>query len=348
MGQQPLISDEQQRIGGDDVNGDEGMNSATTPPSILVPPATGAPTAAPAASTDGTMVWTVRKLLEWTTTFFAKKGVDEPLLAAQLLLAKVLGCRKMDLYLRFEQVVSEADRTAYRALVQRAGEHEPIAYIVGGREFYSLPLEVGPGVLIPRPETELLVQWVVRKARSDASFSTKSELRVLELGVGSGAIAISLATHLPKTTKITAVDVSAAAIDVAKRNCERHAVSDRVTLMRSDLYAAVDAAERFDFIVANLPYITERDYVALPKHIREYEPAEALVAGVDGLDVIRRAVADARRRLSAGGYIVLEIGYDQRSAMESMLSEAGLGAIEFEMDHGAIARVAIGKNTETQ
>lgn len=290
--------------------------------------------------------WTVRRLLEWTANYFAQKQLDEPQLSAQLLLAHVLDCAKVDLYLRFETPVTDDHRAAYRQLVQRAASGEPIAYLIGTKEFYSLPFTVRSGVLIPRPETELLVQWIVRKARSGKDLPRHDELAVLELGTGSGCVAVSLAKFLPTPCQITAVDASPQALALAAENCRRHALADRITLIQSDLFDAIDPNAQFDIIAGNLPYVTEEDHRALPRHIKDYEPEQALVAGPDGLDVIRRAIASAPAHLRPGGYLVLEIAHNQAHAVRGLLEQHGYVHTEFEKDHAQMDRVAIGRTQE--
>ncbi len=287
--------------------------------------------------------WTVGRLLGWTSKFFEDKDLEDSLLAAQLLLCKVMNCSKVQLYMQFESLVDDKVRTAYRELVKQAVAGQPIAYLVGAKEFYSLEFEVDARVLIPRPETELLVQWVVRKARCDEHLSQCENINILELGVGSGCIAVSLAKFMPRPSLITAVDISADSLELAAGNCRKHQVQDSITLTQSNLFEAIDADNQYDFIVCNLPYITEGDYDALPKHIKDYEPKSALFAGPDGLDLIRPAIVGGRDYLKHGGCIVLEIGYDQSSAVQKLLQENGYVEIAFEKDQNDIDRVAIGR-----
>ncbi len=283
--------------------------------------------------------WTVGRLLNWTSDYFKGKGLDDPLLSAQLLLGKVLTCSKVDLYLRFEQEVLTPQREQFRELVKRAADGEPIAYLIGHKEFFSLDFVVGPGVLIPRPETELLVQWVIRHLRSHPL----PAVDILDVGTGSGCIAIALAKFLPGTKHIVAADRSPAAIQIAQTNAERHKFFENLTFKTGDLFDAVEEKNHFDFIVSNPPYITEEDYANLPKHIKAYEPAEALLGGADGLAVIRRIILEAGEYLKSGGYLVLEIGYNQRELVEKLLETQGYQEITFELDAADIPRIAIGK-----
>ncbi len=283
--------------------------------------------------------WTVKQLLEWTTEYFRKGGLDEPVLSAQLLLAKAMGCSKVDLYLRFNQQVNKSVRDKFRQLVRRAYQGEPIAYILGEKEFFSLTIKVNPSVLIPRPETELIVQWVVRKSRE--MFSDGDKLDILDIGTGSGCIAIALAKNLPVEAKIIACDISDDALSVAEENRSAHNLEDKITFVKSELFENIRPESKFDFIVSNPPYVTERDYQNLPKQIKEYEPACALLGGEDGLDVIRRIIKQAKDYLKPEGWLVFEIGYDQKPAVESLLKEGGYSDVEFEVDSSNIPRVAI-------
>lgn len=289
--------------------------------------------------------WTIGKLLNWTSEYFKGKGLEDALLSAQLLLAKVLGCSKVELYLRFDQLVEQTKRDEFRQLVKRASEGEPVAYLIGHKEFFSLDFEVNSSVLIPRPETELLVQWLIRKIRSEYA-DREQAIRILDIGTGSGCIAIALAKNLSKATEIIAVDKSQAALETAKKNAAKHAMADRISFRESDLFSGVGEEARFDFIVSNPPYVTEEDYGNLPKHIKEYEPRDALVAGEDGLTVIREIVSRGNNFLRSGGYLAMEIGYNQREAVAELLADNGYEEIIFELDAANIARIAIGRTKE--
>jgi release factor glutamine methyltransferase len=289
--------------------------------------------------------WSIGRLLNWTSEYFKSKELDEPLLSSQLLLAKVLGCGKVDLYLRFDEIISQDDRNRFRGLVKRAAEGEPIAYLIGHKDFFSLEFIVNSNVLIPRPETELLVQWLIRKVRT-ACAGREKPLRILDIGTGSGCISTALAKNLPRPTQIVAIDKSKEALEAARVNIEKHGATEQVTLVESDLFSALVGEERFDFIVSNPPYITQADYDELPKHIKAYEPREALVAGADGLDVIRKIVAEAKKYLQPAGYLAMEIGYNQKDAVAELLARHDYRDIEFELDAAGIARVAIGRTKE--
>lgn len=263
--------------------------------------------------------WTVRRLLEWTSGFFARKEVDQPRLSAELLLAHVLNTPRIRLYTDHERLLGEEELAAYRALVKRAGEQEPIAYLTGRAHFFGLEFVVNRDVLIPRPDTETLVEHVLQTVRYDPSLKSP---RILDLCTGSGCIASALASRLPTAT-VLATDISPAAVALARQNVERLKLGSRVQVECGDLYEpltrVVDAAP-FDLIVGNPPYIRSGLLPQLDRSVRDYEPAIALDGGVDGLDVHRRILAEAPKRLAARGRVFLEIAYDQR---EPALALAG-------------------------
>jgi release factor glutamine methyltransferase len=247
--------------------------------------------------------WTIGRLLQWTTEYLKKHGSDSARLDAEVLLAEALGCRRIDLYTRFDEVPAEDVRTAFRELVRKRAEGMPVAYLVGRREFFSLAFRVTPDVLIPRPETEFLVIALIDLARARPP---GEEIAICDIGTGSGIIAITAAKHLPQA-RVTAVDVSSKALDVARRNASDHGVADRIQWIESDLFAALPAERRFDFVVSNPPYVAEGEQGLLSLEVRRYEPREALFAGPRGTEVIERLVPQAAERLKAGGHLLVEI-----------------------------------------
>jgi release factor glutamine methyltransferase len=258
------------------------------------------PPAAPAK------VWTVGGLLQWTEQFFAQKTIDSPRLDAQILLAHALGCDRIHLYTRFEEPVDDEPRGQFRDLVRRRVEGCPVAYLVGYKEFYKLSFEVTPAVLIPRPATESLVVRALELLKPIAN------PRVLDIGTGSGCIAVSIARQHPAAA-VTAVDISDDALAVARRNAGRHRVADRVQLLRSDLFAGLNGAGPFDLIVSNPPYIPTATVGTLAVEVRDHEPRGALDGGPDGLAVFDRLVPGAAERLAGGGWLLVEIGFDQEA-----------------------------------
>jgi len=268
---------------------------------------------------DGGGAWTVRRLLEWTSGFFTRKDVDAPRLSAELLLAHVLNVPRIKLYTDYERVLGDKDLGAFRALVQRASEQEPIAYLTGKAHFFNLEFEVSPGVLIPRPDTETLVENVLQLARNTPGFESP---RVLDLCTGSGCIAAAIA-HRLKAAMVTAIDKSDVAVSVARKNVERLGLTDRVSVEHGDLYEPlsriVDAAP-FNLIVSNPPYVPTNQMEKLDRNVRDYEPPEALDGGIDGLVLHRQILEGASERLLPGGRIYLEIGYDQGPASKEAAS----------------------------
>lgn len=282
--------------------------------------------------------WTVRRLLEWTSGFFTRKNIDAPRLSAELLLAHTLGVGRIKLYTDYERVLSEKDLAAFRALVQRASEQEPIAYLTGRAHFFNLELEVGPGVLIPRPDTETLVENVLQLARNTPGFEAP---RVLDLCTGSGCIAAAIAQRL-KNAVITAIDKSETAVAIARRNVDRLGVADRVSVEHGDLYEPlsrmVDVAP-FNLIVSNPPYIPTSQMASLDRNVRDYEPPEALDGGIDGLVLHRRIFEGAADRLVPGGRIYLEIAHDQGPAAHELAANYDFDDIRILKDYAGNDRV---------
>jgi release factor glutamine methyltransferase len=264
--------------------------------------------------------WTIQRVLEWTTGFFTRKAVDSPRLSAEILLAHVLSIPRIKLYTDYQRPLPEDELSRYRALVARGAEHEPIAYLVGKAHFFGLELEVGPGVLIPRPDTETLVENVVHLCRHTTGLESP---RILDLCTGSGCIAAALAANVRNAT-VVAIDISPRAVEVARRNIQKLNLADRVTIEQGDLFEplarAVDGAP-FDILVCNPPYIPSDQVAGLDPTVRDYEPLAALDGGPDGLAAHRRILADAPHRIRAGGRILLEIAFDQGERALSLIGE---------------------------
>jgi release factor glutamine methyltransferase len=265
-------------------------------------------------------VWTVRRILEWTTGFFTRKSIDAPRLSAELLLAHVLGVPRIRLYTDYERPLADGQLAAMRALVQRAAEEEPIAYLTGRAHFFNLEFEVNRDVLIPRPDTETLVENVLQLARNQAGFEAP---RVLDLCTGSGCVAAAIAHHL-KAATVLATDVSAPAVALARKNVERLGLADRVTVEQGDLFEPltriVDVSP-FHLVVANPPYIPTAQIETLDRSVRDYEPVAALDGGLDGLALHRRILAEAPQRLVPGGRVFLEIAFDQGEVAAQVAAE---------------------------
>jgi len=225
-----------------------------------------------------------------------------------------LGLDRVGLYVNTKQELSNKQATAFSTLIKRRLNHEPTAYITGHKEFFGIDFQISPGTLIPRPETELLVE----KAIGLASTSFPQFLLIADIGTGCGAIAIAIALHLPKV-KIYASDISAAALEVAESNCRHHGVSDRITLLHGDLLDPLP--EPVHLIVANLPYIKESELPTLPPEISMFEPQIALAGGMNGLKQIERLLSQARRKLLPKGAMMLEIGYEQGQTVSELAKQ---------------------------
>ncbi len=260
--------------------------------------------------------WTVGRLLGWTTDYLKKHGSEAPRLDAEVLLAEALGCERIQLYANFEAMPSDGERAAFRDLVRRRADGTPVAYLVGHREFYSLPFRVTPDVLIPRPETEFLVITLLDLARARAE---GDDITVCDVGTGSGILAVCAAKHLARA-RVLAIDVSPAALEVARTNVREHGVEDRVELLESDLFAAVPAERRFDFVVSNPPYVTPAEMESLAPEVRDFEPHTALVAGQRGTEVIESLIPQAVERLVPGGHLLVEISPMLHDAVRSLLA----------------------------
>jgi release factor glutamine methyltransferase len=261
----------------------------------------------------GDETWTVGRLLTWTTDWLGARGSDSPRLDAEVLLAHVRGCPRIMLYTAFDTVVPDAERGRFRELVKRRGEGEPVAYLVGSREFFSLPFAVTKDVLIPRPETEGLVVRTIDLGKPSAA------PRIVDVGTGSGAVAVAVARHLPKAS-LAATDVSPAALAVAKANAERHGVADRIAFVEGDLLADPRLAGPWDVIVSNPPYVREDEFSALPRDVRDHEPRAALVAGPTGVEIVARLADQAAERLVPGGWLLVEIGPATAAAAEAAIA----------------------------
>ncbi|GIW98559.1 MAG: release factor glutamine methyltransferase [Pirellulaceae bacterium] len=248
--------------------------------------------------------WTIGRLLTWTTDYLARHGSGSPRLDAEVLLAQALQCQRIDLYARYDQEPAEQPRSTFRELVKRRAAGTPVAYLVGHREFYSIDFEVTPDVLIPRPETEHLVVEAIDRLKTLAP-RRPAPCHVADIGTGSGCIAIALAKYVPQV-RVTAVDVSDKALEVARRNVLRHDLQARVELVHSDLFTGLPANRQFDIIVSNPPYVSAAEYEQLDRSVREFEPRLALLADHDGWGVIERLLDTASEYLAPDGFLLVE------------------------------------------
>jgi release factor glutamine methyltransferase len=250
--------------------------------------------------------------LDWTARFLAEKGCEFPRLDAEVLLAHAQGCRRIELYTRYEELATEEVRARFRELIRQRVEGCPVAYLVGRKEFFALELEVGPAVLIPRPDTETLVMACLELAKAT------EEPRILDVGTGSGNIAIAVAKHHPKA-HVTAIDISPVALAVAQRNAAKHGVTDRIHFLVGDLLSSLIIEEKFDCILSNPPYIATDDLPKLPIGVRDYEPKAALDGGPGGYQVIERLIEQARQYLRPGGCLIVEIGAPQEVIVRKLI-----------------------------
>ncbi|HWP57247.1 MAG TPA: peptide chain release factor N(5)-glutamine methyltransferase [Candidatus Acidoferrales bacterium] len=286
---------------------------------------------------------TVAAALRTGTELLRRRGIDSARLDAEVLLAAALDCRREDLYARPERVLEAAEAGRYREWLWRRAGREPVAYIVGGREFWSLEFAVGPGVFIPRPETELLVELALKLLPGVGERGRA--LRVLDLCAGSGAIGVSLARERADI-ELWGVDLSAEAVKSARQNAMRHGVSARSRFVQGDLFSPVAAKGRFfDALVANPPYVRRAELERLPPEVRNWEPRLALDGGADGLDFYRRIVREAPEHVQDGGFVLVEIGAELARAVCELFAAAGYGAPAVYADYAGSARavsVAVG------
>ena len=291
--------------------------------------------------------WTIQKLLNWVTGYFTEKEIDSPRLSAEILLSHVLGLKRIELYTQFGKLVDKEQLHQLHALVKRAGQDEPVAYLTGKTEFYSLELNVTPACMIPRPETELLVERAIEflRARTAESATKQDGLIsggthtgarfVCDLCTGSGCIAVAIATNFPGA-HIIATDICDAALDVAAANVEKHHLKERITLLCGDLFDPLVPqldTSKFDLIVCNPPYVSAPEFEALERNVKDYEPKLALFAGDDGLDIYRRIIEKADLFLKPDAALMLEIGYAQGTAVTELLEQTNAFAeIRIEKD----------------
>lgn len=290
--------------------------------------------------------WTIGRLLTWTTDFLREKGAESPRLDAEVLLAHARGCKRIELYTTFEDVAADDLREKFRALVKERAAGKPVAYLVGQREFFSLPFEVTSDVLIPRPETEQLVVRALDLAK-EAGKASGDGWTIADVGTGSGILAVTLAKRLPKS-RVTAIDVSTKALSVARRNAERHGVAERIEFVESDVFANAGGLKNLDLIVSNPPYITTAEMAELADDVRRYEPALALDGGPAGTSVIERLQPQAAERLRPAGWLLMEISPTIVARVEQLIdATAGLVRRATLKDIAWLARVVQAQRTES-
>uniref|UniRef100_A0A7V6A497 Release factor glutamine methyltransferase n=1 Tax=Desulfobacca acetoxidans TaxID=60893 RepID=A0A7V6A497_9BACT len=295
--------------------------------------------------------WTILSLLQWTTGYFEENGVSEPRASAEILLAHTLGLSRLDLYLRHDQPLTPEELARFKALIVRRRLGEPVAYLTGHKEFWSLDFLVTPATLIPRPETEVLVEAVLEVCGGEAGEPRSpgpplNPLLALDVGVGSGALVVALAKELPDLQWL-AVDISAAALQVVRENARRHGVGERIAFLQGDLLTPFKPVPCLRLLVANLPYVPRVEWEQLPREIRDYEPRGALLGGEDGLDLIKQVCAQAHHYLQAGGWLGLEVGAGQAGSVMGFLDNTkAYDTLKTVDDYQGIPRVVLAKRSK--
>lgn len=284
--------------------------------------------------------WDILKLLKWTTSYFKSHDIDSPRATAEILLAHALKKDRIDLYIRHDQPLFPDELSLYKELIKRRINREPVAYIVGEKEFWSMDFAVNPDVLIPRPETECLVEATLLLLSGDPEGLGSEPKRILELGTGSGAVILAVACHRPNNF-FFASDRSINAVAMAKQNARRHHLDGNVRFFCGDWFAPVSTAGRqFDIILSNPPYIQTRVIGELQPEIRQYEPVSALDGDEDGTGCLNRIISQAHIYLRREGELLLEIGHDQKHGVLKIIDEAeNYEHIEFIKDYGGHDRV---------
>ncbi|HHT9130242.1 MAG TPA: peptide chain release factor N(5)-glutamine methyltransferase [Candidatus Brocadiaceae bacterium] len=265
---------------------------------------------------------TISGLVNWASNILREHGIDSPRFDAEVMLAYLMGCRRIDLYTHPAKDISESVAVSYGKAIQRRAQRVPLQYITNHVEFMSLDFYVDERVLIPRPETELLVEAVTKKSQI---LSKEREIVIVDIGVGSGNIAITLATKI-SNARIFAVDISPDALIVAKINAERHHVLDKITFLGGDIFKPLEGygiESKIHFIVSNPPYVAIDEFENLQEEVRNYEPYGALVSGQNGLQMFKRIIAGANMWLKPGGFIVFEVGEKQIQKVAHLLEAAG-------------------------
>ncbi len=293
---------------------------------------------------EATEQWTLKRLLDWTKDYFEKVGSDSSRLDAEVLLAEALQCQRIELYTRFEEVPAAETLTEYRAWVKRRGAGEPVAYIVGHKEFYSLNFDVTPSVLIPRPETEHIVVAAIEAAKSLSD--SPSPIRIIDVGTGSACVAIALAKHI-ESSVIAATDLSTDALEVAKANAAKHEVTDRVRFFTGDLLDALPAGSNpVHLIVSNPPYIGRDEIDTVEETVLKYEPEMALFGGERGTEIIQRLVDQAVEMLLPGGRLIFETSPAVFDSCLDIIENSPLNLVESIKDFAGLRRVIVAEKIQ--
>lgn len=284
--------------------------------------------------------WTVLKLLTWTHSYFKTHAVESPRMSAELLLTHALNLERIDLYLKYDQPVNADELKRFKSMIQRRIKREPVAYILGAKAFWNLDFVVNREVLIPRPETEHLVEEALSVLKKGGCHAGEEPMRVLDLGTGCGTVILSLAASLPGPL-FFATDISIPALFLAKKNGVQNRLDQTVRFFSGNWFEPFKRQARFNVIVSNPPYIPTGTIKKLQPEVRIYEPIGALNGGTDGLEAIRHIIDHAYKYLKEGGSLILEIGYDQKDAVQKLVEKSGMyQGVIFKKDYSKIPRVA--------
>jgi release factor glutamine methyltransferase len=280
--------------------------------------------------------WTILELLKWTTDFFKSRDIQSPRTDAEVLLASALRMERIDLYVRYDQPLTAEELSQYKSMIKRRIRREPVAYIVGWKEFWSMDLRVSEAVLIPRPETECLVEKAL------ALISEHAALHILDIGTGAGALALALASERPRC-RILASDISVDALRIAGENARNHGLSERILFLCGSSCLPIKGGDPIlDMILSNPPYIRTAEIDRLQPEIFRFEPRAALDGGPDGLDCVREIIGSAHRFLKPHGYLLLEIGFDQREDVAQIAESVGCyEPASFDKDYSGHDRVVL-------
>ncbi len=279
---------------------------------------------------------TVLDSIKLSTDYLEKKGIESPRINAELLLAHILNCKRLDLYLTFDRPLGDDEILLYRTYLKRRGEYEPLQYIIGSVEFYGLPFKVDSSVLIPRPETEILVEEIINNSKN------KNDLKILDIGTGSGNIAVSLAHHIPDA-KIIATDISKESLLLASENSSINKTENQVHFILDDILLNELKENEFDIIVSNPPYISKENFEDLPPELKVYEPRHALTDDANGLYYYKQIAIKAKILLKKNGSVYFEVGKGQSGEVKKILEENNFSEIMIKNDYLNIERVITGK-----
>jgi len=270
-------------------------------------------------SDQDSAAWTIARLLSWTSDYFNSHGIDSPRLTAELLLSHSLSIKRLDLYLQHDKPLSQEELACFKSLIKRRVDREPVAYITGTKGFWTLDLAVTPDVLIPRPDTECLVDSAIQVLPRT---NENNPMNILDLGTGSGAIILSIASERPDN-RYFAVDISDKAVHIARKNRDSNNIKAHVSFILGQWFGPFAKRQIFDLIVSNPPYIPSEDIAHLEPEITRYDPMLALDGDADGLSCIRSILAEASAYLKDGGYLMMETGFDQKPAVMEMAEKCG-------------------------